>query len=98
MIYLDSEFKCHVTAADDRIEVEAPENFEGMCDKSIECMRYIPAGMTYFAADGSVIHGEFIQCLDDTSAIAYQVQYESMKPELEDMKSALNLLGVSIDG
>ena len=97
MIYLDSEFNCHAITADDRIEVEAPENFVGMCDKAIECMRYVPAGMTYTDANGTVIHGEFIQCLDSASATAYQVQYESTKAEMDDMRTALELMGVMPD-
>lgn len=97
-IYLDSEFKCHVTNADNLIEVTAPSNFDGMCDKAIECMRYVPAGMTYTKPDRTTIHGEFIQCFDSVAAMAYQAQYDEMKADMEDMREALNLLGVVVDG
>ena len=92
MIYIDSEFKCYTTNADDRLEVITPENFVGMCDKAIECMRYVPAGMMYKKPDGAIIYGEFIQCLDDSSATAYQIQYEIMQEEFNILNKALTIL------
>ena len=96
-IYLDAEFRCHTAKEDGMVEVTAPENFAGMCDKAIECMRYVPEGMTYKKADGTLIHGEFIQCFDSVAAMAYQEQYDEMKSDMEDMREALNLLGVIVN-
>lgn len=91
-VYLDADFKCHTIYADGRVEVTAPENFDGMCEKAIECMRYVPAGMTYTKPNGMLVHGEFIQCFDSVSATAYQVQYDEMKAELDEAQTALDIL------
>lgn len=58
-IYIDDEFKCHTQAADDRTAVET-DFFDGMCSAYIEGYRFVPAGETWTAADGTSFRGEMI--------------------------------------
>lgn len=58
-IYIDDEFKCHTQAADGLTAVET-DFFDGMCAAYIEGYRFVPAGKTWTAADGTVYSGEMI--------------------------------------
>lgn len=58
-IYIDSEFKCHVTSGEDLTPIET-DVFDGKCDAYIDGYRFIPAGQTWTRADGVVFTGEMI--------------------------------------
>lgn len=58
-IYIDDEFKCHTQAADGLTAVET-DFFDGMCAAYIEGYRFVPAGETWTAADGTSFRGEMI--------------------------------------
>ena len=58
-IYIDDEFKCHTQAADGLTVVET-DFFDGMCAAYIEGYRFVPAGETWTAADGTAFRGEMI--------------------------------------
>ena len=59
MIYIDSEFKCHVTSGEGLTPIET-DAFDDKCDAYIEGYRSIPAGQTWTRADGMVFTGEMI--------------------------------------
>lgn len=59
MIYIDSEFKCHVTSGEGLTPIET-DAFDDKCDAYIEGYRFIPAGQTWTRADGMVFTGEMI--------------------------------------
>ena len=52
-IYIDSDYKCYVSAAEGRRAVET-EVFAGKCEEWIESFRYVPAGETWVREDGEV--------------------------------------------
>lgn len=58
-IYIDSEFKCHVTSGEGLTLVET-DAFDNKCNTYIEGYRFIPAGQTWTRADGMVFTGEMI--------------------------------------
>lgn len=58
-IYIDSDFKCHVTDDGTMTAVET-DFFDGKCDVYIEGYRYVPSGKTWTRFDGVVFHGEMI--------------------------------------
>lgn len=58
-VYIDSEFKCHVTNDGTMREV-GTDAFDGMCDSYIEGCRFVPNGETWTRSDGVVFHGEMI--------------------------------------
>lgn len=58
-IYIDSEFKCHVTSGEDLTPIET-NAFDDKCDTYVEGYRFIPAGQTWARADGVIFAGEMI--------------------------------------
>lgn len=52
-IYIDSDYKCYVSAAEGRRAVET-EVFAGKCEEWIESFRYVPAGETWTREDGAM--------------------------------------------
>lgn len=97
-IYIDNDCKCHAEPGDGLREVETPF-FDGKCRRFIEGYRYVPEGETWVREDGMAFTGEMIAPHEDYAILAAaQAQYEEMQAELQDMQTALNTLGVSIDG
>ena len=97
-IYLDTEFKCHVADDGDMVAVETAV-FDGKCDAFVEGYRFVPSGETWVRSDSVEFRGEMIAPWKDYAVLeAYQEQYEAMLPEFQDMQTALNTMGVSIDG
>lgn len=58
-IYIDSDFKCHVTDDGTYSTVET-EAFDGKCDSYIEGYRFVPSGESWTRDDGTVFQGEMI--------------------------------------
>ena len=58
-IYIDSEFKCHVSNNDTMIAIET-DVFDNMCDTYIEGFRFVPFGKSWTRTDGTVFIGEMI--------------------------------------
>lgn len=97
-VYIDNDYKCHAEAAEGLIAVEVPF-FDGKCKRFIEGYRYVPDGETWVREDGVEFTGEMIAPHVDYALLAaYQEQYAESLAEMQDMQTALNTLGVSIDG
>lgn len=97
-IYIDNDYKCHTAEADGLRAFEVPF-FDGKCKAFIEGYRYVPEGETWTRSDGVEFKGEMISPLKDYNILAaYQQQYEEMLAEQEDMQTALNTLGVNVNG
>jgi hypothetical protein len=58
-IYIDAEFKCHVSPAGNMTAIET-DFFDSKCDTFIEGYRYIPDGASWTRPDGAVFSGEMI--------------------------------------
>ena len=52
-IYIDSDYKCYVSAAEGRRAVET-DLFDGKCAEWIESFRYVPKGETWVREDGEM--------------------------------------------
>ena len=90
-IYIDSDYKCHVSAADGRRAIET-DAFDDKCDEWIESYRFVPEGETWTREDGEVFKGEMLTPWKDLSnAYAAQAgylaqqnrQYEAALTEIE---------------
>lgn len=74
-IYIDSDYKCYVSAAEGRRAVET-NVFDGKCAEWIESFRFVPAGETWTRGDGEVFKGEMAAPWKDLgSAYAAQTAY-----------------------
>lgn len=102
-IYIDTDFKCHVSNPDDVYTVVETDFFDGKCQAYIEGYRFVPAGESWTRQDGEVFHGEMVspwqdwQELDEAQRAYEREQYDAMEAELADAKAALELLGVNAD-
>ena len=89
-IYIDSDYKCYVSAADGRRAVES-DDFNGKCDEWIESYRLVPAGETWTREDGEVFTNMIAPWKDLSEAYAAQEayvttqnrQYEAALTEIE---------------
>lgn len=91
-IYIDIDFKCHVSAAEGLTEIET-DIFDGKCDEWIESYRFVPDGKTWTREDGEVFIGEMISPHKDlyeaymaqtAYVTALNAQYESALSEIEE--------------
>lgn len=87
-IYIDSDFKCHVTDDGTLTAVET-DFFDGKCDTFIEGYRYVPAGAVWTRSDGMVFTGEMIAPWKDYAELDYaQLLYERQQLEEAQAKNA----------
>ena len=89
-IYIDSDFKCHITNDGTMIAVET-DFHDGKCDTFVEGYRFVPSGDTWTRSDGVVFHGEMIAPWKDFSELdAAQRQHEQER--LADAEQALAIM------
>lgn len=58
-IYIDNDYKCHVSPADGLTAVET-DIFDGKCRQYIEGYRFVPAGESWTREDWQVFTGEMV--------------------------------------
>ena len=94
-IYLDNDFRCHLTDDGTMRPVETGA-FDGKCKTFIEGYRFVPEGESWTRADGTVFTGEMIAPAENYFALAKaQAQYEADMAAAADMQTALDILGVT---
>ena len=67
-IYIDNDYKCHVTDDGTMREFDVPF-FDGKCTEFIEGYRYVPSEETWTRADGQTFRGKMIVSWRDYSQI-----------------------------
>ena len=81
-IYIDSDFKCHVTD-DGTLTAVGTDSFDGKCETFIEGYRFVPAGEVWTRPDGVIFTGEMIAPHTNYSIlVAAQAQYEADTAQL----------------
>lgn len=86
-IYIDSEFKCHVSNDGAMIVVET-DFFDNKCDTYIEGYRFIPADKSWTRDDGEVFCGEMISPWKDYDELDTE-QREYERQQLEEYKNII---------
>ena len=90
-IYIDSDYKCHVSAAEGRRAIET-DAFNGKCAEWIESYRFVPEGETWTREDGEEFRGEMTAPWKDLGnayaaqaayVTAQNAQYEATLSEIE---------------
>ena len=95
-IYIDSEFRCHVSNQDGTYREVETEYFDGKCDSYIEGYRFVPDGECWTRSDGVIFTGEMISPWKDFNELdAAQREYEQAL--IKDMQQALKTLGVTLN-
>ena len=67
-IYIDSEYKCHVSPGEGLTAVET-DFFDGKAPGVIEGYRFVPEGMSWTREDGAVFAGEMVSPWKDWEAL-----------------------------
>ena len=94
-IYVDSDYKCHVSPGDGLTPVET-DAFNGKCRQYVEGYRFVPAGQSWTREDGQVFSGEMVApCRDPAILEELQALYEEEQEKQADMAAALEILGVN---
>ena len=73
-IYIDDDYKCHVSDAEGRKAVET-DYFDGKCEEWIESFRLVPAGETWVRGDGVTFTNVVSPWKDLREAYAAQAAY-----------------------
>ena len=68
-IYIDGDYKCHVTDDGTRRAFDVP-CFGGECNEFVEGYRYVRSSETWTRADGQTFTGEMITPWRDYSSLA----------------------------
>lgn len=75
-IYIDSDYKCHVSNDGTMREFDVPF-FDGKCDSFIEGYRYVPPGEKWVKPNGEFFRGEMIAPWKDYNELdRAQKEYE----------------------
>lgn len=91
IIYIDGDFKCHVSSAEGRRAIET-DAFNGKCAEWIESYRFVPEGETWVKENGEMFRGEMVSPWKDlgeayAAQMAYvtaqNAQYEAALTEIE---------------
>ena len=98
-IYIDSDYKCYVSAAEGRRAIETGF-FNGKCAEWIESYRLVPEGETWTREDGEVFKGEMVTPWKDLSE-AYTAQTAYLERQNAQYEAALSeieaVLGVNAE-
>lgn len=94
-VYIDSEYKCHVSNQDGVFLDVETGFFDGKCDAYIEGYRFVPSGCAWTRSDGEVFHGEMIAPwkpwheLDAAQREYEREQLEAIRIENDELLSAI---------
>ena len=94
VIYIDSDFKCHVTDDGTMTAVET-DYFDGKCDAYIEGYRFVPSGESWTRSDGVVFNGEMVTPWKDYDELD-NAQREHERQLIATYEKALNTVGVVV--
>ena len=91
-IYIDSDYKCHVSPGEGLTAVET-DAFNGKCRQYVEGYRFVPAGQSWTREDGQEFSGEMVApCRDSAILEELQALYEEEQEKQADMAAALNAI------
>ena len=94
-IYIDSDYKCYVSAAEGRRAIETNE-FDGKCPEWIESYRFVPEGETWMRGDGEVFKGEMVTPWKDLSE-AYTAQTAYLERQNKQYEAALTEIEAALE-
>lgn len=89
IVYLDSEYMCHLEDGDGRTEAET-DVFDDIVDEAIPYYRYIPIGHEWTDEYGRVRHGIFVQATNSNA-----IDKVTQAVLIAEMQTALSILGVT---
>ncbi len=101
-IYIDSDYKCHVSPGTGLIPVET-DIFTGKCAAYIEGYRFVPEGSTWTRSDGAVFQGEMVAPwkpwdeLDAAQREYEREQYATVTAQNAEYEAALSEIETALE-
>lgn len=95
-IYIDGEFKCHVSPGDGLTAAET-DFFDGKAPGVIEGYRFVPEGQSWTRSDGVVFAGEMVspwmdwEALDGIQRAYEREQAAALEAALTEIEEALGV-------
>lgn len=86
-IYLDGDFRCHVSSGNGLTEIET-DYFDEKASAFIEGYRYIPAGSTWIRSDGVEFQGEMVAPWKDWTELN-AIQHEYVEQQNAELLSTI---------
>lgn len=90
MIYIDSEYKCHLSDDGTMRSIDT-DVFDGKCQAFIEGHRFVPDGESWTREDGVVFAGEMIAPWKPYDELD-QAQRQYEREQLAEAKTAISIL------
>lgn len=94
-IYIDSDYKCYVSAAEGRRAIET-DAFNGKCAEWIESYRFVPAGETWVKHNGEMFRGEMVSPWKNLGE-AYAAQAEYVAAQNAQYEAALTEIEAALE-
>lgn len=101
-IYIDNDYKCHVTDDGTMTAVET-DAFDGKCETYIEGYRFVPEGETWTREDGEEFSGEMISPwklwdeLDSAQRDYEREQYSTLRSQNAEYEAALTEIEAALE-
>lgn len=96
-IYIDRDFKCHLTPSDSETYVEMETDaFDNFAPEVVEGYRFVPDGESWTREDGAVFAGEMVAPWRDSQELD-AIQHEYERARTAEYAAALEELGVVIE-
>ena len=90
-LYLDSEFRCHLSNPEGQYTTLKTDIFDDKCDAFIEGYRFVPEGESWTRSDGVVFEGEMRSPWKDYDELD-EAQRAYEQERLADAENALAIL------
>lgn len=98
IIYLDSDFVCHVKPKEGYTPYQT-DLLDGCCDRFIEAHRLVPYGSTWTRKDGKVFNGLMVSlAVMDYLCLPYQKQYEEDQENMMPLEDVAELVEMVYQG
>lgn len=95
-IYIDSDYKCYVSAAEGRRAIET-DAFNGKCKEWIESYRYVPNGETWVRSDGVMFRGATMVSPWKDLKDAYAAQTAYLSEQTAQYEAALSAIESALE-
>lgn len=98
-IYIDTDYKCHVSDPDGIMTAVETDFFDGKCKACIEGYRFVPAGAEWTRQDGVVFTGQMIapwkdwRELDNAQRDYEREQLAAYEQALSEIEAELGVSG-----
>ena len=100
IIYIDDDFKCHLSNPDGTYTEVETDFFNDKCNTYIEGYRFVPSGASWTRADGTVFTGEMIspwRNWSDLDSAQREYEHEQLVTLSSENEALISDMGALVD-